>query len=335
MVFPALLYLLFNQEGIGARGWGVPMATDIAFALGVLTLLGPRVPIGLKVFLTALAIVDDIGAVLVIALFYTGDINLWFLLAAAGFLALLLIANAFRVQKPLVFSVLGIGLWAAFLGSGLHATLAGVLLAFTIPAAGKIREKEFISRAQTYLREFEHAGESDRRLLNSQQQEALIALEDAAEEVITPLQQMEHSLLPWVSFVIVPLFALANAGVDLGAGFLTELRNPISLGIVVGLLVGKQVGINLAAWLAIKSGLADLPEGVSWRLIYRSSLLAGIGFTMSLFIAGLAFGESLELDYAKAGILIASLVAGLVGYILLRSQDAVVMKTNGSTDGDG
>jgi len=320
MLVPALLYLALNRDGPGARGWGVPMATDIAFALGVMALLGSRIPIGLKIFLTALAIVDDLGAVLVIALFYTGELHMGFLLLAAGILGLLLIANAYRVQKPLVFSLLGIGLWVAFLGSGLHATLAGVLLAFTIPAVGSLREREFLGRARGYLHEFEQAGESDRRLLTAQQQEALVALEDAAEEVITPLQQLEHSLHPWVIFGIVPLFALANAGVKLGSDFLAGLGNPISLGVMAGLLLGKPIGINLAVWLALQTRLADLPEGVSWRQIYGSSLLAGIGFTMSLFIASLAFGDSPELDFAKGGIITASLAAGIAGYFVLRSQ---------------
>jgi len=322
MIIPALIYILINREGPGMRGWGVPMATDIAFALGVMALLGSRVPISLKIFLTALAIVDDIGAVLVIAIFYTGEISPYFLALAVAFWVLLVIANVLGVRSSIIYALLGIGLWISFLGSGLHATLAGVILAFMIPAAGVIRSQEFLRHTRIYLDEFEHAGETDKRLLNTQQQEALLAIEETAEQVQTPLQRMEHSLHPWVTFLIMPLFALSNAGVELGTGFFSLLVDRISLGIIAGLVIGKQIGITLAAWIAVKTGLADLPEGVSWTQIYGSGWLAGIGFTMSLFISSLAFGNEPGLDNAKIGILAASITAGLMGYLILRFRSS-------------
>ena len=318
MIVPAGIYALINQNTAGLRGWGVPMATDIAFALGVMALLGSRLPVGLKVFLTALAIVDDIGAVLVIAVFYTSEIAWLPLAVAAGILVILLAGSFLGVDHPLYYALLGIGLWLAFLQSGIHATLAGVLLALTIPVRGKIRAQEFLARARSYLREFEHAGESDKRLLDKEQQEALQALEDAADQIQTPLQQLEHALHPWVTYAILPLFALANAGVVIGPDIAAVLGNRISLGVLAGLVLGKQVGVSLAAWLAVKARLTELPRGITWAQIYGTGWLAGIGFTMSLFISGLAFNEEANLEAAKTGILAASLIAGVVGYFFLR-----------------
>jgi NhaA family Na+:H+ antiporter len=318
MLLPAGLYALINFGTPGISGWAVPMATDIAFALGVMALLGSRVPIALKIFLTALAIVDDLGAVLVIALFYTAEIHWLALAVAGGFLTVLLLANLSGVRSPIPYLILGIGLWLAVLQSGLHATLAGVLLALTIPARGKIRAQDFLARARSCLHEFEHAGESDKRLLAEQQQEALISLEDAVENVETPLQRLEHALHPAITFIIVPLFALANAGVSIEGGFASVFVDRISLGVIVGLVLGKQLGVSLAAWLAVKARLADLPSGVNWKQIYATGWLAGIGFTMSLFISSLAFSEEADLESAKIGILAASLLASIVGYYLMR-----------------
>lgn len=322
MLLPAILYLLVNYGRQGVKGWGVPMATDIAFALGVMSLVGTRVPLGLKVFLTALAIVDDIGAVLVIALFYTGDISWGYVALAGVFLLLLVLANWVGVRNPIPYALLGILLWLAFLESGLHATLAGILLALTIPARGTIRSEEFIERTHHYLHELKNAGETNKGLLNGQQQGSLQEIEDAAQEIQTPLQRLEHALNPWVTFAVIPLFAFSNAGVALGGDVLAVLLNPISLGILVGLLVGKQVGISLASWLTVKLGWADLPEGVEWRDIYAVGWLAGIGFTMSLFVANLAFNDVQNIDAAKVGTLAASMVAGLVGFGLLRWASA-------------
>jgi Na+:H+ antiporter, NhaA family len=318
MLLPAAIYALINWGTQGLRGWGVPMATDIAFALGVMALLGSRLPLGLKVFLTALAIVDDIGAVLVIAFFYTGEITWFYLAVAACILVILLAGNLLGVDHPLYYSLLGIGLWLAFLESGVHATLAGVLLALTIPARGKIRAQDFLARARSYLDQFEHAGESDMRLLDEEQQDALQSLEDDVDKIQTPLQQLEHALHPWVTYAILPLFALANAGLPIGEGIASILANKISLGVMAGLILGKQIGVSLAALLAVKVGITELPTGTTWGQVYGTSWLAGIGFTMSLFIADLAFISEANLEAAKIGILAASLLAGLAGYFILR-----------------
>ena len=319
MLVPAAIYVAFNGGTPGAVGWGIPMATDIAFALGILTLVGRRAPLALKVFLAALAIADDLGAVLVIAIFYTADLA-WTSLAAAGGVFLLLIAaNRAGIREPLVYALLGIGLWFAFFHSGVHATLAGVVLALTIPFAARLNTTTFLRRSRRLLDHFEAAGESGQSVAtNQERQEVLQALETTCEQVQTPLQRLEHALLPWVTYAIMPIFALANAGVALGNDFTTALVHPVSLGIIGGLVVGKQVGITLFAWLAVRTGLAVLPDGVTWRHIYGVGWLAGIGFTMSLFISNLAFAGSPLLDLAKTGILAASLVAGLIGWTILR-----------------
>lgn len=317
MVFPALIYAAFNYGGGGSRGWGIPMATDIAFALGVLALLGKRVPVSLKIFLTAVAVVDDLGAVLMIAIFYTADI-IWIHLAiAAVILVALVIANRLGVRNPIVYSILGFGLWLAFLRSGVHATVAGVLLAMTIPSRARINDRQFVKHSRTIIDEFEEADEGD-EYLNESQRSSLHVLEDLVEHAKAPLQRLEYELHPWVAYAIMPLFALANAGVALGSGFATVFSDRISLGVIFGLIIGKQVGITLLSWLVVKGKLADLPEGVNWRHIYGVSWLAGIGFTMSLFISSLAFGVSSLLETAKFGTLIASLIAGIVGIIILR-----------------
>src|SRR5215210_3518475 len=309
---PALIYLAFNAGREGMAGWGIPMATDIAFALGVLALLGDRVPVALKVFLTALAIVDDIVAVLVIALFYTSGISWVALGVGALFFGALVVANLIGVDRTLVYALLGIGLWLAFLLSGVHATIADELLAMTVPASSFIEPDDFLKRSRYVLDRFEQAGaRGDDVLRNEERQAALHALDHAA-------RKLEHPLHPWVVFAIMPLFALANAGVQLGGNTLGALADPVALGIVLGLIFGKQIGVTLFSWLAVKSGLAELPEDIGWRHVYGVGWLAGIGFTMSLFISDLAF-EGGELVYmAKLGILAASLISGVVGWTLLR-----------------
>ena len=319
MIVPAAIYAALNAGGAGAPGWGIPMATDIAFALGVLALLGNRVPLALKIFLTALAIVDDLGAVLVIALFYTAELSWLALGLGAIIVGVLFLANRAGVRDVRVYSLLGIGLWLAFLESGVHATIAGVLLAMTIPAHSRIQANEFLDTSRTLLDDFAHASEHNASaFVNEDQQTALLSLETACEQVETPLQRIEHSLHPWVTFLIMPIFALANAGLALKGDLIAAWTNPVSLGVVAGLVLGKQIGITLSSWLAVKSGLAALPQGVNWLHIYGVSWLGGIGFTMSLFIASLAFGESDLLASAKLGILTASLIAGIVGWILLQ-----------------
>ncbi|HEX7185841.1 MAG TPA: Na+/H+ antiporter NhaA, partial [Thermoanaerobaculia bacterium] len=320
MVVPAALYAALNLGGSGSAGWGIPMATDIAFALGVLALLGNRVPAGLKVFLAALAIVDDIGAVLVIALFYTGGVD-WVALGAAGALLLLAAgANAAGVRRPWAYSVIGVALWGAVLASGVHATVAGVLLAMAIPSRTRINEDEFLRRAHRSVEAFEGAcGPGTNVLTNQAQQEALLNLETLCEQAQAPLQRMERKLHGIVAFGIMPLFALANAGVQLAGGDAgMALSGPVTLGILLGLVLGKPLGITLFSWIAVRAGLAALPRGVTWRQIHGVAWLGGIGFTMSLFVAGLAFPDAPALlTAAKLGVLAASLVAGLCGWFLL------------------
>ncbi|HEX5915786.1 MAG TPA: Na+/H+ antiporter NhaA, partial [Rubrobacter sp.] len=305
-VVPATIYLTINAGTEGSAGWGIPMATDIAFALGVLALLGQRAPAGLKVFLTALAIVDDIVAVLVIAFFYTSDISWGALGVGVAFLAALIVANLLGVGKTLVYAVLGIGLWLCFLLSGVHATIAGILLALTVPASSFMNPTAFLERVRYILDRFEKAGEKGENVLtNEERQAALHALNHAAYKLEPPLHELEHALHPWVVFAIMPLFALANAGVPLGGAILETLTSPVALGIVVGLVVGKQLGITLFAWLAVRSGISELPGDINWRHVYGAGWLAGIGFTMSLFITDLAFSEGSLVDAAKLGILVA------------------------------
>ena len=318
MVVPALFYILLNAGTEGAVGWGIPMETDIALALGVVALLGSRVPLTLKIFLTAVAIVDDIGAVLVIALFYTAQISWGSLAIGFALLAVMFLMNRLGVRHTLVYVLLGIAMWVAFLKSGVHATIAGVLMAFTIPATTRLNANQFVdgvSNALAYFRDAHNPG--DDVIINSKQQHAVHSLEIACEKVDTPMHRLEHALHPYVSFFIVPVFALANAGVTLSGDLGAAISHPVSLGIILGLILGKQIGITLFSYLSVKFGFADLPEGASWQQIYGISCLAGIGFTMSLFIANLGFGESYYLTYSKIGILSASLIAGLIGWVIL------------------
>ena len=320
---PAAIYLSINAGTEGSAGWGIPMATDIAFALGVLALLGQRAPVGLKVFLTALAIVDDIVAVLVIAFFYTSDISWGALGVGVVFLAALVVANLLGVGKTLVYAVLGVGLWLCFLLSGVHATIAGVLLALTVPASSFMNPTAFLERVRYIVDRFEEAGEKGENVLtNEERQAALHALNHAAYKLEPPLHELEHALHPWVVFAIMPIFALANAGVPLGGDIVGALASPVTLGIVLGLVIGKQLGITLFAWLAVRSGLSELPEGIGWRHVYGVGWLAGIGFTMSLFITDLAFSDDSLIENAKLGILVASLVAGMIGWTILRGASS-------------
>ena len=318
MLVPAGLYIAVNGGTEGARGWGIPMATDIAFALGIMALLGRRVPLSLKVFLVALAIVDDIGAVLVIAVFYTSELSLMHLAAGAVFLLLLLGANRAGFRHPLPYIVLGLGLWVAFLESGVHATVAGVLLALTIPSSIRMNTRDFLTQGRAFLDSFERAGVSaQKRHMQDGHRAAVYALESACEYVESPMQRLEHALYPWVTYLIMPVFGLANAGVVLSGNLGATVTHSVSLGVIVGLVVGKQGGITLFSWLAIRLGVASLPRGVTWRQLYGAAWLGGIGFTMSIFIANLAFGGTALLPIAKMGILLASLTAGTVGWFIL------------------
>ncbi|NTU79460.1 MAG: Na+/H+ antiporter NhaA [Chloroflexales bacterium] len=318
-VVPAIIYTAINWGGPGASGWAVPMATDIAFALGVLAILGSRVPWPLKIFLTAVAVIDDLLAVLVIALFYTSGLNLIALGIGLGVLGLLAVVNLVGIRTLTIYAVLGIIVWLAFLESGIHATIAGVLVALTVPARNRIDPAAFLERANALLVRFQEGCPTDGRMLTDEQQEgAILALEDACEAVQAPLQKFEHLLQPWVAFAVMPIFALANAGVVLPTQGLSAEALPVTLGIVVGLVLGKPIGLIGTTWLVVRLGIARLPAEVNWRQISGVGCLAGLGFTMSLFIATLGFAEADLLEAAKLGILVASLSAGLIGYGILR-----------------
>lgn len=317
MLIPASIYAGFNASGVGSSGWGIPMATDIAFAIGVLALLGRRVPAALKVFLVAVAIVDDLGAVLVIAIFYTGDINI----AALGWSALLWVGMwalwFLNVRSGFAYLLLAVSMWYAVELSGVHATVAGVLAAMTIPSSVRIGPDSFLAGAREALGVFERETEMGRTVMTSRNQQAsLDAIVRVVGESQPPLQKLESALHPWSTFFIVPFFAFANAGVALTLSTEMGLAG-IPLGIVLGLFVGKPAGILLGSFLAIRSGLATAPYGVGWTQFAGIGLLAGIGFTMSLFIAQLAFADAQLLDMAKLGILGGSLLAGGCGFILL------------------
>jgi NhaA family Na+:H+ antiporter len=314
MLFPAGIYLLLNAGGPGEPGWGIPMATDIAFMLGILALLGSRVPFALKVFFTALAIADDLGAVLVIAVFYTAEIQWIYLLAALIILLVLLGLNRAKVYSPLPYALLGILLWIAFLGSGVHATIAGVLLAMTIPTRTPPNPQTLLAQCVSVLNEFDSPVQGTTKL-ESRFQVAAQTLEMVTDRMQSPAQKLEHDLLPWTTYLILPIFALANAGVTLS--FDRSLLSPISVGVVLGLVLGKPVGITLLTWIAVKTRIAELPANISWRQLFSASWLTGIGFTMALFIANSAFNDIALLSQSKIGILLASLLAGIIGYVLL------------------
>ena len=319
VIVPALIYTCLNHGTPDSHGWGIPMATDIAFALGVLVLLGDRIPPNLKVFLAALAIVDDIAAVIVIAIFYTPHIS-WISFGAALFcVALLIVINRLGVRHPLPYALLGIALWSSVWHSGIHPTIAGVVLAFTIPAHTALHPDAFVERCRRLLNRFERAASQSASILNdSRQQSAIEALEDSCERVQAPLHRFESALHPWVTYSIMPIFALANAGVTLTGNFAASYAHRVTLGVLLGLLLGKPIGIALASWLSVRVKWASLPPGVTWKHIHGAAWLGGIGFTMSLFVAGLSFNDAHSLVFAKLGVLSASLCAGLIGASLLR-----------------
>lgn len=317
MLFPAALYLLFNAGGPAEQGWGIPMATDIAFTLGILTMLGGRIPLAMKVFFTALAIADDLGAILIIAIFYTSEISLISLGIAAAFLVGLIALNRARVYSPLPYALLGVGLWLAFLESGVHPTVAGVLLAMTIPTRSPANMRTLLAQVITLLQSFELPIQW-REQVDSRRQAAVSTLEEITERMQSPAQRLEDTLTPWTTYLILPLFALANAGVVIDLDTLSTLTTPVSLGIILGLVIGKPLGITLLTAGSVRLGLASLPGGISWRQFFSASVLAGIGFTMSLFISGAAFeSEPQLLETAKLAILVASIAAAALGSSML------------------
>ncbi len=318
VLVPALIYALLNHGTPESHGWGIPMATDIAFALGVLVLLGRSIPPNLKVFLAALAIVDDIAAVIVIAIFYTPHIAWGSFGLGLVCVLILILANRLGVRHPLPYALLGIALWSTVWHSGIHPTIAGVVLAFTIPVRTTLDSRQFVERCRAVLDQFEHGAKKFANLLNdSEQQSAIETLEDSCERVQAPLHRFEKALHPWVTFVIMPVFALANAGITISGNLGAAYEHRVTLGVLLGLLLGKPLGITLASWTAVRFGWATLPPGVTWRHIHGTAWLAGIGFTMSLFVAGLSFAEAEWLTLAKLGVLSGSLCAGLLGSAFL------------------
>lgn len=319
MVFPALIYVVFNRQGAGADGWGIPMATDIAFSLGVLYLLGDRVPLSLKIFLTALAIADDLGAVLVIAFFYSSDINFVSLATGAIFLAVLWVANRIGVRNTVFYALVGIGgLWLAFLMSGVHATIAAVLAAFVIPAKAKVKESHFAGHMEYLVGKFKDADPNMVRTITKEQLNVLQEIRSYTKMAITPLQRLEDNMHPLVAFVIMPIFAFSNAGVTLSEDFLSQLVSPVALGIMFGLLLGKVIGIVGISNLIIRFSSVQLPKGMNQFHLWGVGFLAAIGFTMSLFIASLAFKQEHLLQESKLGILSASFIASALGYFLIK-----------------
>lgn len=318
MVVPAVLFIGVAAGGEGARGWGIPMATDIAFALGVLAIFGTRAPLGLKVFLTALAIADDLGAVAVIAIFYTESIDVMALIVAAVLLALIFAAIRAGIRRRGVLYLLIIGFWLAVFSSGIHATVAGIIVAMLIPVRPRVDPEEFIDGTEARLERIKQMEVSADSLLSDREQLNLVeGIHRCSKDALPTGLVLEHFLHPIQVWLILPLFALANAGVAIGGDLMAVLVNPLALGIIVGLVVGKPLGIAALSWLAVKSGRGALPEGVTWGQIAGAGCLAGIGFTMSLFITDLAFDNETLIATAKVGILAASLVSGILGYVIL------------------
>jgi NhaA family Na+:H+ antiporter len=321
MVVPAGIYLLFNSSPEVHSGWGIPMATDIAFALGVLYLLGDRIPLSLKVFLTALAIVDDLGAVVVIAFFYTSDISAVSLAIGLAFVLAMYIGNRMGVRSILFYAIFGIGgVWTAFLLSGVHATIAAVIAAFTIPANVKVRESLYIARVQDRLNRFRELDENNKiPTLTSDQMNILEDIKRDTNWAIPPLQQLEYAMHPFVTFLILPIFALANAGVSLDLDMDQLFSTNVAIGVALGLLVGKVVGVVGFTLLFAKLGIAQFPTGMNFKSLLGLGLLAAIGFTMSLFITSLAFTHPVYIVQAKIGIFGASIVGGVLGFFFLRA----------------
>jgi NhaA family Na+:H+ antiporter len=316
VVLPALIFVALNRGTPGEKGWAIPMATDIAFSIGCLVVLGDRVPRALLIFLTALAIFDDIAGILVIALFYGGGIHL----GALGWVALLTlgihIAARLGVESALAYAAGGLGLWFAFHHAGIHGTLAGVLLGLLVPAVTRRPVREVLGEVRKHSVLTLEMSET----LNTGD---LLYLRDEVRDAVPPLQRFEHVLHPWVAYLVMPLFGLANSGVSLAGVTPASLTSPVFLGIAVGLFVGKQLGIFAFTWAAVKLGAASVPGGAPWPNVYGVAMVAGVGFTVALFIANLAFGgDPARLDEARLGVLVGSLVSGVSGILVLRALPA-------------
>jgi len=322
MIVPALIFLSLNIGTPQTMGWGIPMATDIAFALGVVYLLGDKVPASAKLFLTTLAIVDDLGAVLVIAFFYTSELSIASLLFGLGFLAVMFIGNRLGIKSLFFYAVLGIGgVWVTFLLSGIHATIAAVLAAFMIPADAKINESVYLKRMKKLTRRFEKEEPNEVRTLEEGQVDVLTHIQHDTEIAIPLLQQLEHKMSPIVTFLIMPIFAIANAGISFTDLSLSDIFSThVALGVTLGLLLGKPIGIIGATFLMVKMRWATLPSAITRRTLLGLGMLASIGFTMSMFISTLAFTDELLMTQAKLGIFLASILGGIGGYVLLNKK---------------
>ena len=316
MAGPAMVYLLFNSSGDTAVGWGIPMATDIAFALGVLALLGRRVPAELRVFLLGLAVVDDLGAIIIIAAFYTDAIDWANLGLGIAMFAVIAACIRLGIRSLGFYLILCLVMWQFFLESGIHATLAGVMVAAIIPSEPQLRRKDYAAAIDNLLHDYRLAMENDDE---EKAQTIVEQIEKLSRGTEGPMERLEGIIHPWVSFVILPVFALANAGVVFTAATLSDaIASPVTVGVAIALLVGNPIGILFMTWLAVRVGLGQLPSGVMWRHVFGIGLLAGIGFTVAIFISGIAFSDPAIVDQAKMGIFGASIVAGVLGYLFLR-----------------
>jgi NhaA family Na+:H+ antiporter len=334
MVVPALIYLAFNAGSAGSKGWGIPMATDIAFAVAVVSLVGPRIPSPAKIFLLTLAIADDIGAIVVIAIFYTDDLSFGWLAIAFATLAAVAVAKARQIRAMPVYAALALFLWFAVHESGVHATLAGVSLGLLTPAWPFLDPRRFADTARQLVARADEVNDdniltTDEYELNQAELQELGRLVDESQ---SPLERLEHKLTAWVAFVIVPLFAFSNAGVRLTSEALDGLAtDKVVLGVALGLIFGKTIGVFSATWVGAKLGIGNLPTGVTYRHVFGLAVTAGVGFTVALFVAGLAFDPGAGItDSAKIGILGGSLIAGIAGYIVLRTSPPVT--DHGSAD---
>lgn len=329
MIVPGIIFFLINFNTPFTAGWAIPMATDIAFAIGAMAVFGKRLPVGLRVFLAAFAIADDLGAVLVIALFYTKEIVVVNILICGVLILILGIINFLWIRWPLVYAVIGIMIWMAVLGSGLHPTVAGIIVSMFIPAKGRYDTDLFVKKVKQRLDAFQCAETSCGYsiLLNADHLNAVQNLEHDCHNVETPLQRILHVLHPWVAFVILPLFALGNAGLTFHElNFAETLTQPISIGIFLGLFLGKPIGITLFSYLSVKTGISVLPKGITWPHIIGASLFGGIGFTMSLFVSGLSFTAPDLINYCKFAILIGSLASAAAGSIFLLVYSSIGSK---------
>jgi Na+:H+ antiporter, NhaA family len=322
MIIPAVLFTVLNTGNAGGEGWGIPMAADIAFSLGILTLLGNRVPAGVKVFLMAFAIIDDLGAVLVIAFFYSSNLIWSNIFIGLGIVAALMILTRFNYYSKYIFFIAGVIVWILFLKSGIHATIAGVLMAITIPLRRKTDTRSFYQKSKKLLEDFitECNVNEKRTVLSKKQMHTIDDLQELTETTTSPLQHLEHMLHGWVSYLIMPVFALANAGVAFSLSGDTNIT--LSINLALSMVIGNVIGIFIFSWLAIKFNIAELPQNVNFKQLGGVSFLGGLGFTMSLFINSLAYSDSALVDSAKMGILLGSLIAGTLGYTFIRLTTA-------------